>query len=246
MTLGFERGGIMVGPKVFLAAASIALSQAPASGQITKQGDRWQMRVRYTPGATTRYQMDSVTPGAGQGGGSMRVPVEVKVKSVRGAMATLRVTVGPVALNGRQVAPARVSEFKAGPRGEMSGAVGPGIESVAGMVFPAKPLRVGETFTDPASKPVPGQTIVAKKSYTFRGVRSEGGRQVAVFEERVTGSGTSALGGQAVRTAVRGTGTKRFDAADGQLLSAESKQAITLTQGGQSQTMANTVTVRRR
>ena len=217
---------------------ALAAGLPGAGAQVTKQGDAYLFRLKYTKGQKLNYDVVSTVqmPG-GQGAMAVTIPMAMLVKDVTGKISTVQIEVGPMMMNGKPgPQPKRTMDVKLDDRGKTVGGGTPGMQGV-NTQLPEKPLKIGESFTSTNSMNIAGQPLNVKSVSRFTGVPKMGGRTVAVLATTATASGA---------LQVKGSGTGYIDIADGSLVSMSMNQEMTMKQGAQSQTMKNVVKVTRK
>jgi len=206
---------------------------SPSAAQVTRQGNRYLLRMKFTPGQTMKYIITSEAK-MPQGAMVAVIPLAMTVKSVQGKIATIQMQTSPMSINGKPTGrQSQTVEIKLDDRGTPIGG-GPG--SQVATQFPDKPLAVGETFSTTKSIGVSNQQLAVNAVNKFEGIKKVGSRSVAIISTTITGTG--ALN-------VKGTGVTQIDVADGSLVSIRSSQHMTISQG-QQQTVDNSVTIIRK
>lgn len=213
-----------------------------AGAQVTKVGDAYQFRMKYTKGQVTRYQMTTKTElPAGVGGAqqtkpmamNMVVPVTMTVVSVTGNKATIKQDMGAVTMNGQAMSKPQTQQLTMDDRGQVVGKVsgagaGMGMEQMSG-ALPDKPLKVGQSYTTNKTVNQMTQNIQMKATSTFVGIKNVGGKQVAEMAIKFTGTGTATM---------NGTGTSYYNVADGSLNSMSMTTNMSMTIPNQPQKMS--------
>lgn len=206
-----------------LALATLSLA-ALGAAQVTKQGAGYDIKVKYNPGQTYTFALNTAVKMSGgpqgmPGGQTMAMTMRQQVLSVKNGIATLKVSMvgGP---GGNQPP----STVQVNNRGKIVGGAGAnsGYNFLNG--FPARPIKVGERWSTQTALPM-GQMGQGKAnvSYVFRGMRNVGGKQAAQIDF------TIAMGGPA---ALKGSGSAFLSAADGQLLNSNMKGNVSISQAG--------------
>lgn len=206
-----------------------------AGGQITKQGDAYLFRMRFTKGQKMSYTIKSSarTPD-GKVSMSADVPMLSTVKDVKGKIATVQLDIGPMMMNGKAMNQRKQSmEIKIDERGKPVGAVGPA-QNVSTQL-PDKPLKVGGTFPSTNIVNLGGSQFETKATNKFLGFKRVGSRKVAVISTTATGTG-------AIQS--KGNGMSYVDVADGSLVSMNLTQRMTMS--GQPQPITSIITITRR
>lgn len=190
-----------------LALATLCGLAAFGASQVTKVGNGYDIKVKYAPGKTYNYALNTVVNMAGGPGGgrsqNLNMVLKQKVVGVKNGVATIQASSsgGP----GGQT-PAQT--IKVDSRGKVVGG-----KSQFNLLngFPARPLKVGETWKATTDFPMgPGGNGKANVAYTFKGMKNIGGKSVAQIDYRVTMAGAMAM---------TGSGTSYLAASDGQLVS---------------------------
>lgn len=184
------------------------ISALPTVGraQITRTGGGYLFRAKWVAGAKYGYVMDMAMPASQMTQNkpvSMKMSMNMVVKSVSGGVATVVVTSESPMVNGKSMGTQKPQPmtFKTDSRNRVvSGQGGQNMSSP----LPEKPIKVGETWS--ANVPMAGMGGTAKATYTFMGMTSVGGVQAARIKSSIAGQAS-------------GSGTMYIAAADGQLLS---------------------------
>ena len=185
-----------------------------ASAQITKTGDTYLFRVKYVKGTKTVYTIVSTTPLLSK---PIPMTMSVGVKDVKGPNATIELSMGAVAGQ-----PARSATIVVDNRNQSDGAAG------FGVALPVGPIKVGAKWK--ASLPMQGTSggpAETSPTYTFRGIRTVSGKQVALIDITLSGG-------------TQGTGSLTLLVSDGTLFSNNMKLGINA--GGKSATVETTIT----
>lgn len=198
-----------------LVGVSPLLTTLPSSAQFTKQGNAYQLRMKFSKGQVLRYN-SAITVAAGpQGGAPQKLPFTMRIVDVKGDVATVKVSMTPPGATKPQE-----SEMKMNTRGRLIS--GPqGVNQMVGAQFPDKPVRVGESWNQKTQAPGPMGNMTINSTNTLRAVRSAGGRQVADVAVRLSGN----AGGMRLT----GSGTLTYNMADGHMMNATMNQDITIT-----------------
>ena len=193
--------------RIWLCFALIGLV-AIASAQVSKVGSSYLFRQKFVAGGKIKYiTVISQSMGA-QGGISMMMPFSQRIKSVAKGIASLSVTVGPAALNGKSMGKSTSYDMKVNALGQVVGGPQGGAQGVT--AFPPKPIRFGQTWT--ATVPAPGmggETSTATATYKFLKMGSLNGKSAAIVSVNLSSTGQFSLSG---------TGISYLSAADGSLL----------------------------
>ncbi len=201
-----------------VASATLLGLAAFGAAQVTKVGNGYDIKVRYQAGKTYNFALaTAVTMQSGPGGKpaaqNIRIGLNQKCTGVQNGVATLVVssTGGP----GGATKPQTV---KVDSRGKIVSGAPSQFTFLNG--FPARPLKVGETWRSTTAFPMgPAGSGKANVAYTFRGLKSVGGRQVAQIDYAVTMAGGIAMSGR---------GSSFLDARDGQLTSSSLTGGMTI------------------
>jgi hypothetical protein len=210
-----------------------------ADGQVTPSGGGYLFRMKHTPGKQHRYSMRLETAGPKVPNGKIvqEMPFRWEVVSVSKGLASMRMVFEASA--GQKGAEAPALEMKMDSRGKATNtSTGKPFQRL-GVLFPAKPLKVGGSFTAKANQPSTSIGMAAVSDvYTFKGIRKVGNRKVAVVAVRSKVSSASVKGG--------GTGTMLIDVADGYLARYDYRHRFTATLQGRPTTLEQKVTAARR
>ena len=191
-----------------LALATLCGLAALGAAQVTKVGNGYDIKVKYAPGKTYNYALNTAVnmmggPSGTPRGQNVNMVLKQKVLSVTKGVATIQASSsgGPQGSTPPQT-------IKVDSRGKVVGG-----QSQFSFLngFPARPLKVGETWKATTSLPMgPAGSGKANVAYTFRGMKNVGGKSVAQIDYRVTMAGAIAM---------TGSGTSYLAASDGQLVS---------------------------
>ena len=176
-----------------LAACFIA---SAALGQVSKVGNRYLFRVKYTKGEVLNYKMIASDPGMNA---DVTMPIKVRVSSVSHGVADVFYSTS-VAVNGH-VGPSQEQEVLVDSLGQaLDGS------TTTLITFPAKPIRIGDSW----SAALPGSQMLdgVRGKFTFAGLRLVGGVNEAIVNIKLNFTG--AMHGS-------GEGRAQIDAADGQV-----------------------------
>lgn len=174
-----------------------------ARAQVTQQGNAYLLRMKFTPGATMRYTINtSMTMGGGNKPMRMNIPTTMRVVSVKNGIATIETTTDMSGMS--KDAPPQKTTMKMDSRGNVVGGTNSGQLTPAG--YPQNAVRVGQTWKQAFN--TGGMKLDA--TYTFRGIRNAGNRRVADLA-------ISMKGGQAQQQ-MSGTGSMQINMADGMLI----------------------------
>ncbi len=190
--------------KHFLAIGLVAVASL-SQAQVSKSGNGYLFRMKYTKGSTLSYAVASTVSGLGANGQPIKVnlPMVWKVANVANGIATIDTLVGPVTMGGSQMGQAEKNRIQIDSKGKLTGQAGTGQQVTP--TFPDKPVRIGQSWTAaaPVELPMQGQQKVTA-TYTFKGIRTVAGKQVAELAVKTTGQAT-------------GSGTMYLLASDGSL-----------------------------
>lgn len=182
---------------VGLAAISLQGSEL-AHGQITKQGNGYLMRMKFTPGAVLKYILDiSATSPQSPKPMNMTMTMTQKIKSVKNGVATVEVSSTPV--NGQKVPTQTVTVDN---RGKTSGGAGSSVS------LPEGPIPIGGTWK--GSLPGMQQGMAGSALYKLLSVKNIGGKEQAEI-----GLSIQVSQGQGMK--VTGSGKMFLYTADGSL-----------------------------
>ena len=223
-----------------LGIALFAFGAGTADAQITKQGDRYAFRLGLKKGMKfTLLTTSEVTMSPGQPPMKINLPVKFNVLDVKNGVAKVEIESTNPMGNGKP----QKSVLNVKPNGQLDGAAGPASNA---FIIPSKPLKPGEAYRTQTSMGAgggPGGN--ADVTYIFRGVQKVGGKQVAVFDVRMTLSGMMSM---------QGSGKQYMSVADGIVVSSDlnltvnlsKEQKEALAKQGQNMSKVGTrVTVRR-
>jgi len=202
---------------IFVVFAALA---SHAGAQIVKRGNAYLFRMKFVPGTTTKYKVNSTIDGIGSNGQGIKVmlPMSWNVASVTKGVATINATVGPVTVGKQQMMQPSTTEVKLDSRGRPVDGETPGQQLTP--AFPQGPVKVGTSWT--ASMPVQGingQAAKVTATYRFNGIKTVNGKQVA--DLTVTTSGTAT-----------GAGTMQLLVSDGSLFTSYLKMKVSLMNSG--------------
>jgi hypothetical protein len=217
----------------------LALCTTSAQAQVTKVGNAYQFRVKYHKGMKIKYLMKIVTgmPASPSGGKpqsiSMEIPVDSTVVDMQNKIATIKVITGPTKLNGQPQGATQSLEMKMNDRGKPISGAPPGMENLTASL-PDKPLTVGESYTANQNIAIAQMPITVHALYTFRGVKSVKGREVAVFNVTLNGSGNIPTAqGASAKFTTRGDGSMTISVEDGLANETNIDQVVSVPQGSQ-------------
>jgi hypothetical protein len=219
------------------AAVSLCGPSQTAGAQITKQGDAYLFRMKFSKGQKMSYTITSSAKVPNNPAAIKAVvPMSMTVQDVKGGIATIQLVTGPMTVNGKPLGPQpQTTVIKLDDRGKPVGGAMPGQQ--VSTQLPEKPLKVGGTYTATNTVNMMGQQFAVKSTNKFLGIKHVGSRNVAAIATTMTGSG-------AMKSS--GTGVAYLDVKDGSLVSMKMNQKVTMTQGAQAQTINSVVTVTRK
>lgn len=207
-----------------LAIAGLAASwtAVPNRGeaQVTKQGQKYLLRMKWNRGAVFNYSADIRLTQAPQGVDlsaqqPMRMGLRYEVKSVSGRNGTVEVR---LSMPGQQPQTQTVTMNDRGRvvSGEARGGTGNVLE------FPERPVGIGESWKTRGDIPGPMGTMTGDATHTLRGFRTVNGRQFAHVESRLTTSAGSQMRGN-------GRTDTLVDMRDGMMLRSTMNMTLTMT-----------------
>jgi hypothetical protein len=215
--------------KPVLAILAAFAVMGPVAAQITRQGDGFLFRAKWTKGQTMRYNM-ATSMGGAQGSKStptaMNMPMVYRVADVKGGVATVEMTIGP--MSGMKGAEPEKVSVRIDQRGRIVG----GDERIRQMSmsssieFPERPIRLGHTWT--TDQRVQGMSV--RSTYRFAEMKTIGGRQVAVLTFQMSGDGQGGM-------KISGDGTIMLRAEDGSMHSMSSNPTMQMAGSGKGQPM---------
>lgn len=221
-------------------ALGFAALWAVIPAQVSKQGAGYLFRIKWTKGQTAKYAMVTTSSGGPQAV-SVKMPMSLKVLSVKNGVGEVEYSVGPMTSNGKSMGAAQKVVAKVDPRGKIVGGSDPSQNMGGNITFPQGPIKPGGSWT--GSQKVPGaggasMTINAK--YKFVGLKSVAGQSVAQIDVSMSGGGGSMQ--------ISGSGSVFLRVSDGSLQSTNLNQKFTFgsAQGNQKpMTMQMTVSMKR-
>jgi hypothetical protein len=221
-----------------LAVLGSAFVPRASQAQITKTGNAYLFRMKYTKGAKYKFVLNSSVPVAKKPKATnLSVPYSMTVSNVTGNVGTLNMQVGPSRIGGKVVGPVQNVVVKLDTRGRIIGN-NTNPSNISGIVFPDKPVKIGDTFPVNGNAATGAAGMTISGNYKFIGIKTVGGRQVAELAITLSGSGTASS---------QGSGTSFLDVADGQIVTATINQTITVQpQGGKAISMKNSVVISRK
>lgn len=187
---------VLVGPSLHTAAHA----------QVTKQGQGYLFRMKFTPGSTIRYTITStVNPPAGTKNAkpmTFSMPQTMRVKSVDKGIATIESTVDMSSMSPN--AKPQTTTIRMDSRGNLIGNT-QGMSSMS-TSFPQGPIRIGQSWNAKMNQ----QGMSFDGTYTLKSVRRVGSQELAEIAMSIKGGG-----GQA--GTISGTGTMQVRTSDGSL-----------------------------
>jgi hypothetical protein len=221
-----------IGKIGLLGIAGLMLSQT-STGQVTKSGQGYLLRMKFTKGQTLNYRlnMNMTTP---MSTNAMNIvgPIKMTVASVDKGVATLNTTAGPFTSGGKALGKQETATIKQDTMGRIVGGDANQIQSFVSL--PQKPVKVGESWTATNkinAGPAGAMTVNAK--YTLKSVGNVNGKQVANIAVSLSGAG---------QMKVNGSGSVQMLVSDGSLMDSTTTLNMTMNnpQNGQSMTMKAT------
>jgi hypothetical protein len=165
-----------------------------APAQITKAGNGYLFRAKYTKGAVFKYVVLSTIGGFKSANGqAMKVtlPMTWKILNVVNGVATVDTTVGPVTVGsgGQPMMQPTKNQIQIDSRGRVVGQAGSGQQVTPAL--PEKPVRVGQSWSAaaPIDLPVQGDHKVTA-TYTFKGLKTVNGKQMVNLAVKLSGQAT--------------------------------------------------------
>ncbi len=171
-------------------ATLFALSTGLSHAQIKKTGSGYLLRVKYTKGQVIKLNSTNSVSGVQGRNGKFVVdlPMVIRVTATAKNSATLDLTAGPAQMGGKPVGMApqnatlHVNNLNQAVDGEATNGLGAS--------YPKDPVRLGAKWK--ASLPInsgSGQ-MTLDATYTFKGVKTVGGRQLAILTMTLAGAAT--------------------------------------------------------
>lgn len=186
-----------------LAAISLQGSEL-AHGQITKQGNGYLMRMKFTPGAVLKYILNiGATSPQSPKPMNMTMTMTQKIKSVKNGVATVEVSSTPV--NGQAVPTQTVTVDS---RGKTTGGAAGAGASTSTVSLPEGPIPIGGTWK--GSLPGMQQGMAGSALYKLLSVKKINGKEQAEI-------GLSIQVSQGTAMKVTGSGKMFLYTADGSL-----------------------------
>jgi hypothetical protein len=189
--------------RIALALSTLAFA-ALGSAQVSKSGDGYTLRMKFTKGQKISYETTTTVDMAGMQ--PMKMPMTMTVTDVKDGIYTVKYSVG--AIGGQK--PQDIT-LKMNSQGKLveGNAAGQALTGAGNVQLPTKPVKVGESWSSTAETPVMGSKMKVNSTYTFKGIKKVGGKDVAEIAIKMTSSG-GAVG-------VTGTGTMTLMVSDGSL-----------------------------
>lgn len=193
---------------------------ASGFGQVTKQGNGYLFRIKWTEGQTIRYNIESgMASGPGGKPMSMTMGIAMTVADVKAGIATVKTKV-----TGMGGTPQEVTS-KIDSMGKMSGGGSNNpMTNSSNITYPKGPVPVGGSWTENmnmAQGPMGGMKTTT--TYRFKGLKNVGGRQFAEIALSVTASGAASM---------KGSGTVLINMVDGMMHTLDLNSALTMAMPG--------------
>ena len=194
-----------------------------AGAQITKSGDTYVFRVKFTKGEVIHYLITTTArpirggkalPGS-KGPIITTSPMTLTAVDVKGKVTTLEVTLGPFITDGKEVAKAQTAQMQVDDHNK---ALNRAKGSPVGAGLPPDPIKVGGKYSINQSAMRDGKPLSIQATYTFKGIKMVGGRQVAEIVAVTTTKGS---------VLTQGTSTIYLSVADGTIVSTMARQTAT-------------------
>lgn len=230
------RNTLLLGSAIL--ATSFVVAPNIGNTQVSKQGEKYLLRISWAKGKTYRWKISTATTMPGQAPMNMNTGYAAQVKDVKNGIATIVFTSDK--MPGQTTAP-KPAEVKMDNRGKVVSGSVPGMDSLS-VAMPAGPVAVGQKWSETRNLSG-GMTggagsMKVTTNYTFKGVKSVGGRQVAVIDTSTSIGGNPQMSGT-------GTGTMTLDLADGMLRNFSMSQTMKIKNGQNTMTLPVKVTVAR-
>lgn len=202
-----------------LALTGMLVATAPSDAQVSKQGNGFMLRMKFTKGVTYKYSANIALKGTGANQPPMSMPFSTKITDVKGDVATMQFTATAPGQSKPEVKTAKINTRGKIVSGDKD------IQQFASTVYPDGPVTVGQSWTNDVEVPgMMGTPMKIKSTHTFKGLKTVNSRQVAEIAVKMTG-GAHGLN-------LTGTGTMLVNASDGHLQRATIAQKMTMTQQG--------------
>lgn len=201
----------------------------PVGAQITKSGDKYVFRVKFTKGQVIHYLI-TTTARPIRGGKALpgsKGPIittrtmTLKAVDVKGKVSTLEVSLGPSITDGKEVGQGQTGQMQVDDHNK---ALNRAKGSPDGAGLPPDPIKVGGKYSINQSAVRDGKPLSIQATYTFKGIKTVGGRQVAEIDA-VTMTKGSAMTKESILT--QGTSTVYLSVADGTIVSTTTRQTAT-------------------
>ncbi len=153
--------------------------------QVTKVGASYQFRAKFARGQVVNWVMTGRKVSGPGGPMTIGSGFLMRILSVRGGIASVRASSGPVRLNGKQFQPATVVEGELDSRMRPHGALDQA-GAFSGM-FPERAIAIGGSWTAPmqiTTGNLPGNSLA---TYRLTGFSTVGGTKVAILKTTLTG-----------------------------------------------------------
>jgi len=183
-----------------------------AAAQITKTAPAtYVLRAKYQKGQVIKFMTVSGIDSKSNAlaGTTLKIPITLRVLDVKKGVATVRLTMSAVVLDGQVVQPEQSATFPLDNRNRGES----GSQSI-GAHLPIKPIKVGGTWKSVMPVNIGGTTAALEGVYRFAGVQTVNGHLVGVITYSLSGPAT-------------GTGTLMMLASDGTMYSNETRLAVT-------------------
>ncbi len=208
--------------KSFAPCLALGLLAIPllSPAQVTKQGNGYLFRMKFTKGQVMNYKLTSQSTGATPNPINVGMAMSMNVKKVSNGKATVDVKMGSMTMNGQPMN-SGAPMVQTMTMDTMGAASGGNIAGSFGGNYPAKAIPVGGTWSAKVPVQAPGAmggNMAA--TYKFLGFQNVGGKQVAKVGMTMTGVSS-------------GSGTMLISAVDGSLISTN---VTTTTKMGNPQT----------
>lgn len=182
------------------------LAPRPADAQVTKQGNAYLLRMKFTPGQTIRHRISTSGDMMPQ---PMIITSAMRVTRVANGIATIETSTQMPAARGQKAPEPIKQTVQMNNRGVIQGQQqGMGASTPT---LPEKPVRVGESWTGSVAG-MAGLNMNAR--YTLAGIKNVGGRQVAEITMSMTGN----MSGGGGPSRMSGQGRMNLDMRDGSML----------------------------
>lgn len=226
---------------VWIAFSGCSLFIGSATGQVTSTHNSYLMRLKLTNKSSYNYILTSSAEGV-----KLVSPLKFTYSDVKGDIADVEVVSGPSNINGVVQGQATTSKAKLNSQGKPLGKVTDALGSIAGIIFPLKPMKVGETLIQTLPVNFGGQLVKVTTIHKFLGERKVGPRKAIAFKVAISGTGSIKMEGATSSFVVNGTGSKFFDYADGHLISSNLTQTIDTKSKDHKMTTTNVVEIIRK